>query len=131
MSDKIIAVLRTGVPALWGLVWAWLLGLLPFVGEAVGWLSDTVGEDVSTVIEGAVTAGVIAAYYWLARALVSWLQGWAPDIASPVERLLLGYPASPTYGTLTATELEANRQAEQARAERLATADGRDVVTDG
>lgn len=89
ISDRIAALIRTLVPALYGVAITWLIGRIPAVGDALHWLSKTVGTDVSAAISLALTALVIAGYYWIARKL---------GAKFPVlEKWLLGSSLIPTY----------------------------------
>lgn len=89
ISDRIAALIRTLVPALYGVFLSWLVGRVPTVQDALAWLSETLGTDVSTAIALALTALVIAGYYWVARKLGA---RWPA-----LERWLLGSSLVPTY----------------------------------
>jgi hypothetical protein len=82
LREKFAALIRTVVPALYGVGISWLVSRFPAVQDALDWLNETVGADVSAAIGLAVTALVIGGYYWLARklgarfpALEKWLLG--------------------------------------------------------
>jgi hypothetical protein len=89
VSDRFVAVLRTLVPALYGVAIAWLIGRFPAVQEILAWLTETLGVDVTAAIGLALTAGVIAGYYWVARKL--------GDRFPALEKWLVGSSATPTY----------------------------------
>lgn len=65
-ADRIVATIKTAVPALWGIFLAWAIAQIPPIGEALEWLTAQAGTDVSTIIEWLLTVSVIAAFYWLA-----------------------------------------------------------------
>jgi hypothetical protein len=89
VSDRIVALIRTLVPALYGVAITWLVGRFPAVQDALAWLTETLGVDVTTAIGLAVTALVIAGYYWVARVL---------GARFPIlEKWLLGSSAVPSY----------------------------------
>ena len=79
VSDRIVATIRTFVPALWGVAITWLVGRFPVVQDVLDWLTETLDEDVTAAIGFVLTAAVIAAFYWAARALSArfpWLEKW-------------------------------------------------------
>lgn len=96
-NDRITALIRTLVPALYGVGLTWLIGRFPAVQDSLAWLSATVGVDASAAISLAVTAGVIAGYYWLARKL--------GNRFPTLEKFLLGRSAVPVYKTTLKTGL--------------------------
>lgn len=78
-QDRIIALIRTLVPALYGVALAWVIGRFEWVQEALDWLTVQLGADVSALIQGVLVAAVIAGYYWVARKLGArfpWLERW-------------------------------------------------------
>lgn len=84
IRERFAALIRTIVPALYGVGISWLVSRFPAVQDGLDWLSTTVGTDVSAAISLAVTALVIGAYYWVARklgarfpVLEAWLLGSA------------------------------------------------------
>lgn len=94
VSDRIAALIRTLVPALYGVGITWLIGRFPVVQDGLAWLSETLGTDVSAAISLVLTAGVIAGYYAVARklgarfpALERWLLGSSlvPSYSKPVQ----------------------------------------------
>lgn len=98
-GDRVTAWLRTTVPALWGSLVAWLLGVVV--------LPDAVAEALtSEAVVAAVLALAIGAWYALWR----WLE---PRLPAWVVRLVLGSARSPRYvehdPPLTAAQLEAAR----------------------
>jgi hypothetical protein len=89
LSDRVVATLRTAVPALWGTVVAWLLarlvGVLP--PDLADPLAAALGSDV-------VVALVIAAWYALWR--------WAePHVPAWLVRVVLGSARTPAYAPVT------------------------------
>lgn len=92
VQDRITALIRTLVPALYGVGITWLIGRFPAVQDVLAWLSATVGVDVSALISLALTALVIAGYYWLARTLGARFPA--------LEKWLLGRSAIPVYKTV-------------------------------
>lgn len=89
VSDRITALIRTLVPALYGVALAWLVGRFPVVQDALAWLTDTVGVDVTAGIGLFLTAVTIAGYYWVARKLGARFP--------TIEKFLLGRSAIPIY----------------------------------
>lgn len=89
VNDRIVALIRTLVPALYGVGIAWLIGRFPAVQDSLAWLTSVVGVDVTAAISLALTALVIAGYYWGARKLGARFPA--------LERWLLGSAAIPTY----------------------------------
>jgi len=93
VSDRIAALIRTLVPALYGVAITFLVGRFPAVQDALTWLSHTLGTDASAAIQLTLTALIIAGYYWIARKL---------GARFPVlEKWLLGSSLVPTYATTT------------------------------
>jgi hypothetical protein len=82
LRDKVLSLLRTGIPIAWGWVLMFLLARVPTVHSLVD------NASVYTVIEGAVTL----AWYTLWRFTEQHIPPW-------LTRLLLGANASPTYRT--------------------------------
>lgn len=94
ISDRIIATIRTGVPALVGLILAQLIAHVPVVAEIITFIDRelsliTEGVPVAQILAAAATAGVIAAYYYAAR-----LVGARWPV---VEKWLLGRSVVPIY----------------------------------
>lgn len=107
INERIVATIRTTVPALVGLVIARVVAQVPAVADWLGWLSGQLGTPAEGVLTAVATAAIIGAYYWTARKLGSrwpWLEKW-----------LLGSSLVPVYGGLTLTEQEADRQARISR----------------
>lgn len=78
-QDRIIALIRTLVPSLYGVALAWVIGRFEWVQDALTWLTEQLGQDVSTLIQGVLVAVVIGGYYWVARKLGArfpWLERW-------------------------------------------------------
>lgn len=90
-NDRITALIRTLVPALYGVGLTWLIGRFPAVQDGLAWLSATIGVDASAAISLALTALVIAGYYWLARKLGARFPA--------LEKFLLGRSVVPVYKT--------------------------------
>lgn len=96
-SDKIVAVIRTAVPAGIGYLLALLISAIPAVGDAVTWIDQQIAQalpDAGSVtvlglLQALAVALVVAAYYWLAR--------WIGDRYPAIERLLLGSSKTPVY----------------------------------
>lgn len=94
LSDRIIATIRTGVPALVGLILANLIAKVPAVADVLTFIDTnlsliTDGVPVAQWLALAATAGVIAAYYYLVRlAGTRW---------PAVEKWLLGKSLVPVY----------------------------------
>ncbi len=93
IRERFAALIRTIVPALYGVGISWLVSRFPAVQDALDWLSETVGADVSAAISLAVTALVIGAYYWAARKLGAKFPA--------LEKWLLGSSLVPVYPTAT------------------------------
>lgn len=89
ISDRIAALIRTLVPALYGVAITWAVGRFPAVQDILHWLSTTLGTDVSAAIEFGITALVIAGYYAAARALGAKFPA--------LEKWLLGSSLIPVY----------------------------------
>lgn len=89
VSDRIVALIRTLVPALYGVAITWLVGRFPAVQDALAWLTETLGVDATAAISLVLTAGVIAGYYWVARKLGARFPA--------LEKWLLGSSAVPSY----------------------------------
>jgi hypothetical protein len=82
MSDKVIAWLRTVVPALWGLAVAWLVTRVPaFAGLADG--LNSVGGALAVPV-------AVALWKWVFTAAENVMPSWLTAV-------LLGHPAAPTY----------------------------------
>lgn len=84
INDRIIATIRTGVPALVGLLIATLIAKIPAVATVIAWIDAelstvTAGVPIVTILGLAATAAVIAGYYYLARVLGArwpWVEKW-------------------------------------------------------
>lgn len=90
-QDRIIALIRTAVPSLYGAALAWAISLLPFMQTAFDWLSATFEQDVVSAIESVFTVACIAAFYWVARKAGARWPG--------LEKWLLGRSLVPIYET--------------------------------
>lgn len=92
-QDQIIAVIRTGVPALVGSLLAFVIAHVPFVASAIAWtdaqLSGYGLPGVVLVLQALIVALIVAGYYWLARRVGA---RWPA-----VEKWLLGRSATPLY----------------------------------
>ncbi|MGX9348178.1 hypothetical protein [Microbacterium sp. KNMS] len=97
-NDRVIAAIRTGVPALVGLVLAQLIALVPAVGDALAWLDQAAGIEVARVLELVATAAVIVGYYatvrWLAKRW-PWVEGFLGSTKTPVEYVTQAAPTAP------------------------------------
>jgi len=82
MSDKVIAWLRTVVPALWGLAVAWLVTRIPALAAVADGLN---GIGLAVLVPAA-----IALWKWAFTAAEGALPPWLTAV-------LLGHPAAPTY----------------------------------
>lgn len=74
LNDRIVATIRTGVPALVGLILATLISKIPAVADAIVFIDTnlslvTGGVPVAQLLGLAATAAVIAGYYWVVRKL--------------------------------------------------------------
>lgn len=97
ISDRIVATIRTLVPSLYGIGIAWLIKQVPAVGDVIAWLSNELGTDITLLIQGVITAGIIAGFYWVARKLGDrwpWLEKW-----------LLGSSLVPVYAPEVVTDV--------------------------
>ena len=104
VQDRITALIRTLVPALYGVGITWLIGRFPAVQDGLAWLSSTVGVDVSAALSLIITALVIAGYYWVARALGARFPA--------LERWLLGRSVVPVYTSPDAAPNKVFREGE-------------------
>jgi predicted tellurium resistance membrane protein TerC len=96
MNDKVIGLIRTGVPALIGAALAWLIAQIPVVNDIIVSIDAVfagAGADFGVTVLGLLQAlsiaAVISGYYWLARTLGArfpWLEKW-----------LLGQSVIPSY----------------------------------
>ena len=92
LPDKVIARLRTVVPIAWGAVVAWVLTRVPAARSVLDGLGvDLADPAIVAQVQGAVTALVSAAWYWVWSKLGPHLPAW-------LMRLVLGSAATPTYG---------------------------------
>lgn len=82
MSDKVIAWLRTVVPALWGLAVAWLVTRVPALQVVADGLN---GVGLSILVPVA-----IALWKWLFTAAEGAMPSWLTAV-------LLGHPVAPVY----------------------------------
>lgn len=81
------AILRTVVPALWGSVIAWLIGVLPILAPLEADLNGL--ADIALPI---ITAVIIGSWYAFWR----WLEPKLPDWLT---RAVLGSAKTPSYAT--------------------------------
>lgn len=127
LSERVVALLRTAVPALWGTLTAWALaqvaGVLP--PALADPLATALGSDVVVAV---VVAAVIAAWYAVWR--------WAePHVPAWLVRVVLGSARTPSYapvledGTVVITALsQADRNYLEQLQGSLADLDPRDPV---
>jgi hypothetical protein len=94
-QDRIVALIRTGVPALVGTFLAFLVARIPAVATWIAWGDAQLaawglaGVSVQVVLSAVAVAAVIAGYYWLSRLIGS---RWPA-----AEKWLLGSSAVPSY----------------------------------
>lgn len=129
MSDRIVATIRTGVPALVGLILATLIARIPAVADVIAYIDSelttlTGGVPVAVLLNLAATAAVIAAYYWVARKLGDrwpWVETW-----------LLGSALTPVYAPTIVTDVNTGDVSLLSRAQyreyRQALADDADAA---
>ncbi|SHF03828.1 hypothetical protein [Streptoalloteichus hindustanus] len=84
MSDRVVSLVRTLVPSVWGTVVAWLVG----VGLLPTNLADDARGLATTVLVPVAISGVYAGARWLESR--PWMPTW-------LSRLLLGSTRQPTY----------------------------------
>ena len=96
-SDRIIATIRTYVPAAVGAFIAWLVTKVPAVAEFLAFVDQEItrsgfpGATAVGIIQSLVLAGVIALYYYLSRV--------AAKKYPALEKWLLGSSQQPVYFT--------------------------------
>lgn len=94
-QDRIIALIRTGVPALVGALLAFVIAHVPVVATLIVFVNAQLvtlgfaGVSVSVILQTALVGLTIAGYYWVARQLG---RRWPA-----AEKWLLGHSATPTY----------------------------------
>lgn len=126
ISDRIIATIRTGVPALIGYLLAQLIAAVPVVADVIAFLDKnlselTLGVPLVHIIEAAAVAGVIALYYWTARKVgAKWPK---------LERYLLGSELTPVYAPVAITT-PAGGAVLMSRREYRAYAEDRGIIAD-
>lgn len=89
LSDRVVSLLRTGVPAAWGVAVTWLLGLLAphLPGGAGTWLEGVLrSPETITFVVGLSTLGWYALWRWL-----------EPRLSLTLTRLVLGSARTPGY----------------------------------
>lgn len=91
-TQLITGLIRTVVPALWGSLIAWLIGVAPLLSPLEGQL-----RGVAEILLPIITAVIIGAWYafwrWLEPRLPDWLtRAVLGSIKTPV------YPAAPVTG---------------------------------
>jgi hypothetical protein len=86
LSDRMVATIRTLVPALWAAALAWLLRTYA--------LPTGFASVLNGIPADALVPVVLGGWYWLTHKLTSWsgCPRW-------VTLLLFGIPAAPHYGT--------------------------------
>ena len=94
INDKLIGLIRTGVPALIGSAIAWLIAQIPAVNDIIVSIDAVLagaefGVTVLGVLQVLSVALVITGYYWLARTLGARFPR--------LEKWLLGRSVIPTY----------------------------------
>lgn len=96
LSDKVVSLLRTAVPVVWGYIVTWLLAKIP---GAVDFL-QAFGIDLnSVVVVNAVTGAATIAWYALWR----WLE---PRLPAWLTRLVLGSNKAPVYVEGAAADID-------------------------
>ncbi|GAA4627256.1 hypothetical protein [Cellulomonas oligotrophica] len=98
LSERVVALLRTAVPALWGTLSAWALAQIAGVLPPV--LADPLAAALgSDVVAAVVVAAVIAAWY------AAWR--WAePHVPEWLVRVVLGSARTPSYALTPARLLD-------------------------
>ena len=81
LSDRVVSLLRTVVPVIWGSAIAWLLTVISLPAPVSGFLTSQ--TDVVVVVA---IAGWYAGFRWLEPRLPAWLT-----------RVVLGSNQTPTY----------------------------------
>jgi len=89
IKERLAGYIRTIVPVLYGLAISWLVSRVPAVQDALDFLSETLGTDVTAALGFLVTGLVIAGYYWAARKIGARFPA--------VEKWLLGSSLVPVY----------------------------------
>ncbi|QWY79657.1 membrane protein [Arthrobacter phage Persistence] len=92
MTQIATAILRTVIPALWGSLITWLIGMLPILAPLQSYLMG-----LSQVILPIATAVVIGAWYAFWR----WLEPRLPDWLT---RAVLGSAKAPVYPTVSGSQ---------------------------
>jgi hypothetical protein len=87
------SILRTLVPALWGSLIAWLIGVLPILAPLEPQLAG-----LSDVLLPVLTAVIIGAWYALWR----WLE---PRLPNWLTRAVLGSSKAPVYPAITGSQV--------------------------
>lgn len=82
MTDRLVSLLRTAIPALWGTVVAWLV--------STGILAPHAAAGVQAELTAATTPIAIGVVYLLARLVEPHLPPW-------LTRIILGSNTQPTY----------------------------------
>lgn len=100
-QDRIIALIRTYVPALVGAVLAFIVAHVPVVASYIDAIDSTLaslgyaGASVTVLLQAVLVSAVIGLYYWLAQLLAS---KWPA-----AQKWLLGHSATPMYKIPTVT----------------------------
>lgn len=87
-QNRIISTIRTGIPALVGLILAALSTRIPAVADVIVWVQENAGMELSKLLSALATALVIAGYYALVRWLASywpWLEAFLGSTKRPVD----------------------------------------------
>ncbi len=94
LSDKAVSYIRTIVPVLWGSVVTWLASIIPAVTDFLA----TINVDLTDqTVVGLVTAGAIALWYVLWRAVEKKIPNWltAFVLGSSKQPAYVGTPGAP------------------------------------
>ena len=86
LSDKVVSLLRTVVPVIWGSLIAWLLTVISLPASVTGFLTNQ--TDIVVVVA---IAGWYAGFRWLEPRLPAWLT-----------RIVLGSNLTPSYAPVAA-----------------------------
>lgn len=95
LSDRVIAVLRTAVPSLWGALIVWALSLLDWPPAIEQAIIDTITGEAAVAL---LIAAAVTGWYVLWTRLSPHLPDWLITV-------VLGYWATPVYSGWTVSEL--------------------------
>jgi hypothetical protein len=113
LSDKVVSLLRTVVPVIWGSAIAWLLTVIALPTPVTGFLTNQTDLVVVVAI-----AGWYAGFRWLEPKLPAWLT-----------RIVLGSNQTPTYAPVVAVTPVVAKSPEQLTADAAARAFAKDPST--